>query len=257
MKRAAVIIYGTLSYIFFAITLLYFVGFVIGIGVPKTVDTGGGQTRFLEALLTNCVLIGLFGLQHSVMARQGFKDWWTKLIPPPVERSTYVLFASVMLGLLIWYWQPMPTLVWNVEHLAGRVLIYALFLFGVAMFLISTCLIDHFELFGLKQVYAYFSNQKPSSPVYRTPFLYKLMRHPLILGLIIVFWSTPRMTVGHLVLAAGMTAYCFIGVSYEERDLVSKFGDSYRKYQRSTPMLLPTLSRKREPPRNQSADRYA
>lgn len=257
MKRAAVIVYGTLSYIFFTFVLLYFVGFVIGFGVSKTVDAGGSQTSFLQALLTNCALIGLFGLQHSVMARKGFKDWWTKLVPPPVERSTYVLFSSVMLGLLIWYWQPMPGLVWSVEQLAGRLLIYALFLFGVAMFLISTCLIDHFELFGLKQAYSYFLNRKPSSPAYKTPFLYKLMRHPLILGLIIVFWSTPHMTVGHMVLAAGMTLYCFIGVSYEERDLVSKFGDSYREYQRSTPMLVPMLSRKSEPPTTQSVDRYA
>lgn len=260
MKRAAVVVYGTICYIVFACSLLYFVGFMNNLGVPKSIDVGnvgGGPMSLLQALLIDCGLIGLFGLQHSVMARKGFKSWWTKLVPTVIERSTYVLFASAMLILLLWQWRPIPVFIWHIDHVAGRLMFHALFCFGVALFVLSTCLIDHFELFGLKQAYLYFVGRKPSQPMYKTPFLYKLMRHPLILGLIILFWSTPDMTVGHLVLAAGMTAYCLIGVSFEERDLVHNFGDSYRAYQRSTPMLLPIPSRRSSKRRGQSVDRYA
>lgn len=236
--RVLTLSYGGLTYLIFLGTFLYAIGFVSQYVVPKTIDSGPASA-LPTALLTNLVLMSIFAVQHSGMARQGFKRLFARFASPAIERSTYVLLASLTLILLFWQWQPMPTVLWNIEDpvLAG-VAIAGGFL-GWLIVLYSTFLISHFELFGLTQVVAHFAGRMVEPVRFKTPGLYRLIRHPIYLGFIIAFWCTPTMTLGHLLFAAVTTAYIFVGIYLEERDLVSMFGDQYRRYRERVAMLLP------------------
>lgn len=242
--RLAAFGYGAAVYLFFLAAFLYFIGFVAGLVVPKGVNDGPTVATGV-ALVTDLALIALFGIQHSVMARPAFKRVWTKLVPKPVERSTYVLFAALVLVLLMWLWKPIPGHVWVVENPAGFWALWALFALGWAVLLASTYMTDHFDLFGLRQVFLYLAG-RPYTPVaFKARFLYRHMRHPLYTGFLIAFWATPDMTVGRLVLAGGLSAYIVVGTLFEERDLVKAFGDRYRAYCKDMPRYLPRLRPKR------------
>jgi protein-S-isoprenylcysteine O-methyltransferase Ste14 len=231
-------LYGVVAYFAFFGTILYAIGFTAGLLVPKTID-GGVVSSTEEALAVNLLLLSLFAVQHSVMARKPFKAWWTQYVPKSVERSTYVLFSSLALILLFWQWRPMPTIVWQIAEPAVGAAILAISLFGWVIVFSSTFLINHFELFGLHQVANNLTGRAMPTPRFRTPLYYKFVRHPLYLGLIIAFWAAPTMTVGHLLFAAVTTAYIFVGILLEERDLVDLFGDDYRRYKDRVSMLLP------------------
>ncbi len=237
------LVYGVVCYVLFFASFLYLVVFVGGDALPfvdglKSVDSGSSPLAGAPAALVNIGLLLLFGLQHSVMARQGFKRVLTKLVSPNVERSTYVLVTALILFALYAYWIPMPGMVWEITGMWSTIML-VLFFVGVGMVLLSTFLINHFELFGLAQVWARFTGKPQAESEFRTPLLYKVVRHPLYLGMIIFFWATPLMTTGHLLFAAIWTAYIFVGVGYEERDLLHAFGDKYRDYARRVPSIFP------------------
>lgn len=238
MRHRIALAYGTLSYGLFLAVFLYAIGFVGDFLVPKTVDSGPAGAPW-PAVVVNLALLGLFGFQHSVMARPGFKKWWTKVVPQPVERSTYVLFASLALALVFWQWRPLPAEVWSLEGAWARGLAWGLFALGWAIVLASTFMISHAHLFGLRQVSDYHRQRAPSSPGFQTPGLYRHLRHPIMLGFLIGFWATPRMTVGHLLFAGVASGYILVGVSLEERDMLRTFGERYRAYRRQVPMFLP------------------
>lgn len=238
MKRIAAFLYGTAAYVFFLVTFLYAIGFVTGLVVPKTIDSGP-VTPFAQALIVNLVLLTIFALQHSVMARKPFKRWWTQFVPEPIERPTYVLFASLALALLLWQWQPMPEIVWKVTNPVLATALIGLSLFGWVIVLLSTFMINHFELFGLHQVVAYLGGKTMPTAEFKTPGFYKLVRHPIYFGFIVAFWATPIMTQGHLLFALVTTAYILVGIMLEERDLIALFGDQYRRYREQVSMLIP------------------
>jgi protein-S-isoprenylcysteine O-methyltransferase Ste14 len=240
--RVLAVAYGGVSYLIFLGTLLYAVGFVGDLLVPKSVDTGPPESP-AEAVAVNLLLLGLFAVQHSVMARPGFKRVWTRLVPPPVERSTYVLASSLLLALVFWQWRPLPGVVWEVRQPAAAAALWVLFGAGWLVVLVSSFLIDHFDLFGLRQVCLY-ATGRPYSPLpFRTPALYRVVRHPIMLGFLIAFWAAPVMTWGHLLFAATTTAYIFVGVGLEERDLRTAFGGAYEQYRRRVGMIVPRVGK--------------
>ena len=238
MGKIIAFLYGLAAYVVFFFTFLYAIGFVTGLIVPKTIDTGA-VVPLAEALIVNLLLMSLFAVQHSVMARKPFKRWWTQFVPASIERSTYVLLASLALVLLFWQWRPMPAVVWQITHPQIAMAVMALSFVGWLLVLTSTFLINHFELFGLHQVVDNLAGRTMPAPRFKTPVLYKLVRHPIYLGFIIAFWAAPTMTVGHLLFAAVTTAYIFVGIALEERDLVELFGDEYRRYRERVSMLIP------------------
>lgn len=238
--RFAALTYGVACYAIFFAVFLYLVAFLADFAVPKTVDSGLA-TEVGRALLVNAALLALFGLQHSVMARPGFKRAWTRIVPAPVERSTYVLASSLVLIVLFWQWQPIQAPVWEIESGAARAALYGLFGFGVALVLYSTLLIDHFDLFGLRQVALYFRRRSYSERSFVMPVLYRFVRHPLYIGWLVTFWAAPTMTAGHFLFALGMSAYILVAIPLEERDLEALHGDSYRRWRERTPMFVPRL----------------
>jgi protein-S-isoprenylcysteine O-methyltransferase Ste14 len=240
MKSAAVV-YGVVVYAIFFVTFLYAVGFVAGAPLPKGIDSGP-VVGVSEALVVDLLLLGLFAVQHSLMARSAFKAWWTRFVPKPVERSTYVLFSSLCLILLYWQWRPLPTPVWSVAA-PWRALLWAVCALGWATVLLSTFLINHFDLFGLRQVWAYRLGKEIPPPDFKTPLFYKVVRHPIYLGFIVAFWVTPTMSQGHLLFAIATTAYILIGIQLEERDLLEVFGARYEAYRGEAGMLYPKMPR--------------
>ena len=239
MRRFAILGYGTVCYAVFFATFLYLVGFLGNLGVPRSID-GPGEGPWLAALVGNAALLLLFGLQHSAMARPAFKARLTRVLPRAAERSTYVLATSAVLVLTFWLWQPMPALVWETGG-AVRIALTGLFFAGVGLVLYSTCLIDHFDLFGLRQVVLQFRGRPYTEKNFVTPSLYKLVRHPLYVGWLTVFWAAPEMSVGHLLFSLFNTGYILVAIGYEERDLADALGEDYRRYRASTPMFVPRL----------------
>jgi methanethiol S-methyltransferase len=241
-------LYGIVAYVIFFATFLYMVGFVGNLIVPKSIDVGlpfgAAEVPQAAALLINAALISVFALQHSVMARPAFKRWWTRFVPKALERSTYVLLASAALILLFMQWRPMATpVVWRVDGAAAMALV-AVHWTGWGVLLASTFLLDHFELFGLKQVFMRLVGREAPAPVFRTPLFYRRVRHPIYLGFLLAFWAAPVMTAGHLLFTAGMSIYILIGIWFEERDLIALFGDRYRAYREQVSMLLPLPGRR-------------
>jgi protein-S-isoprenylcysteine O-methyltransferase Ste14 len=241
-KRVVVLAYGIACYVVFLATFLYAIGFIGGVATPTTLD-GPASGPPAAALAINAALLALFAVQHSVMARPWFKAWWTRIVPAPAERSTYVLLSSLALILLFWQWRPMGGEVWSVTDPIGRAVLYALFAFGWLLVLVSTFLINHFDLFGLRQVWLHFVGQPYTTLHFATPGPYRLVRHPLYVGWLFAFWMTPTMTVAHLVFAVATTAYILIAIQLEERDLVAVHGPEYEDYRYRVPMIVPRLRR--------------
>jgi protein-S-isoprenylcysteine O-methyltransferase Ste14 len=238
MKKTLFLFYGIVSYIIFFATFCYAVGFVSTLLVPKHIDSIP-QSPLSYALMVNAGLLTLFALQHSIMARPAFKKWWTQIVPDPIERSTYVLFASLCLIILFQYWQPMGGIVWQVDSEPVQLFLKLLCLFGFGIVLVSTFLINHFDLFGLRQVWFYFIGRQYEPLPFRTPFFYKYVRHPLYLGFMIAFWSAPTMTIAHLFFAVMTTVYMLTAIRFEENDLIKQFGTRYLEYKKSAPMIIP------------------
>lgn len=244
MGRAIAFIYGVVCYAIFFLTFLYLYGFLANLPqLPRTIDVGPAAGTGI-AFAINLALIALFGIQHTVMARPEFKEKWTRIVPKPIERSTYVLLTSLVLILLFWLWRPMTgTVIWEAESAWGQYLGWAVFVGGFALVLLSTFVIDHFDLFGLKQVWVNLRQKAYAHPGFKVTFFYKFVRHPLYVGWIMTFWGTPTMTMGHLLFAVGMTGYILIAIRYEERDLVRFLGDDYARYRESVPMLIPRFGK--------------
>jgi len=239
MNRSLAVLYGGASYTAFLATFLYAIAFVAGVGVPKHIDNGAGAPVW-TALAIDIGLLTLFAVQHSGMARPAFKRWWTRFVPPAIERSTFVLISSAVLALLFWLWRPLPHVVWQVDAGLARCVLWGVSLFGWLLVLTSSFTINHFELFGLRQVWLHARGRVAKDEPFVIRAMYRIVRHPLMLGFLIAFWVTPTMTIGHLLFTAVITGYIFVAVKFlEERDLVAMHGDTYRDYQRKVPMLLP------------------
>jgi protein-S-isoprenylcysteine O-methyltransferase Ste14 len=243
MAGFVAVLYGVVAYGFTLVALLYLIGFVGNIIVPKSIDSGA-PGPLLQSVVGNTMLIVLFAIQHSVMARQGFKRWWTRIVPPAVERSTYVLFTSFVLLILYWQWQPIPAPVWTVQDPIVAGAINGVFWLGWVVLVASTFMLSHFELFGLSQVFARLFGKQLSGAKFRTPLLYRHVRHPIYLGVLLAVWATPAMTAGHLLFALVITGYILIGIQLEEHDLIQQFGDQYRRYRQHAAMLVPLPGRK-------------
>jgi protein-S-isoprenylcysteine O-methyltransferase Ste14 len=240
--KIATLAYGLVCYLLFLAIFLYAIGFVGNLVVPKSIDSGP-QVPLAEALALDFLLLALFALQHSVMARPGFKRWWTRLVPVPVERSTYVLVSSLLLGLLFWQWRPIPGVVWDIQQPLALAALWGLFSAGWVIVLVSTLLIDHFDLFGLRQAVFYATGKPYSPPLFRVAAFYRVVRHPIMLGFIVAFWATPVMTWGHFLFALMTTVYIIVAVHLEERDLRDAHGRLYEEYQRRVSMLVPWVGK--------------
>lgn len=239
IPRVAALIYGIASYLVFLGSILYAMIFIGNYSMPKSIDAGS-ESGLALSILVDVVLLGSFAVQHSVMARPAFKRWWTAIIPASCERSTYVLASSLLLILIFWQWRPIGTTIWQVEGWLAA-LLTAIYWIGWLTALTSTYMIDHFELFGLRQVFDALRGAAARLPMFKTPLLYRFVRHPLLLGFLLVFWAAPHMTVGHLLFAVMTTGYILVGIRLEERDLVAEFGATYEQYRRRVPMLMPRL----------------
>jgi protein-S-isoprenylcysteine O-methyltransferase Ste14 len=241
VKRSAVLLFGVAAYAMFLGVFLYAVGFVGNFLTPTRLD-GAPESPFGKAIAINFGLLGLFAVQHSVMARTWFKNWWTRFVPEPIERSVYVLTTNIVLGILFWQWEPMGSVVWNVQNPIGRIVIYTLFAVGWATVLYTTFLINHFDLFGLRQVWLYFRGKSYTPLGFVTPGPYRIVRHPMYIGWMTAFWATPTMTVAHLTFALGVTGYILTAIVFEERDLVRLLGKNYADYREKTPMFVPRFA---------------
>jgi protein-S-isoprenylcysteine O-methyltransferase Ste14 len=240
MMGFVALLYGVAVYVLFLATFCYAIAFAGNLWVPKTIDSGA-VVSVAEALGVNLLLLAVFALQHSIMARRSFKRWWTRIVSPAVERSTFVLAATAALALLLWQWRPIPEpVIWRVENPAAIQALWAVFWLGWAVLLLATFLINHFELFGLRQVFSRLIGREIPEAEFRTPFLYRYVRHPIYLGFLLGFWAAPVMTAGHLLFAIGSTGYILVGIWFEERDLIAQFGDRYRRYRDQVGMLLPS-----------------
>lgn len=240
MARFTILIYGVVSYLIFFATFLYAIGFMGNLVVPKSIDSGASGP-LLTALLINVALLSIFAIQHSVMARPAFKSWWTRIIPKAAERSTYTLLSSLALILMFHLWRPMGGVIWQIEETTGQIILYSLFGFGWALVLVSTFLINHFDLFGLRQVWLNFVGRDYTDLKFGTPGPYKLVRHPLYLGWLFAFWATPTMTVAHLAFAIITTIYILLAIRLEEHDLVTALGEDYANYRERVPMIIPFI----------------
>ena len=253
MKRIVAFVYGIACYAVFFATLLYAIGFIGNFGVPKSIDSGP-EGSIVLALAIDGALLALFAVQHSVMARPWFKRQWTRIVPAPVERSTYVLFSSAALLLMFWLWRPIGGVIWRLDEGIAATLILGLYVAGLLIVLLSTFLINHFDLFGLRQVYLYASGREYAQLEFRTPFFYRYVRHPLYFGWLLTFWSAPVMTVAHLFFAVMTTAYIFMAIRFEEADLAVMHGENYRRYRQQVPMIVPALGAKTTPRRTAAAN---
>ncbi|NLX99552.1 MAG: isoprenylcysteine carboxylmethyltransferase family protein [Rhodopirellula sp.] len=243
MGRFLTLIYGTVAYGAFFVAFLYMIGFFGNMVVPKSIDSGV-PAPLGQALLVNLALVGLFAVQHSVMARTAFKSWWTRFVPTPMERSTFVLLTSLILALLFWQWRSIPTIIWDIQNPLAAALLTGLFFLGWLTVLYSSAIIDHFDLFGLRQVYLHFRNRPYTHPPFAVRSLYRIVRHPLMVGMLIAFWATPTMTAGHLLLSLLLTGYILVGVTLEERDLARHLGRDYDLYRSQTPKFMPSLPKR-------------
>jgi protein-S-isoprenylcysteine O-methyltransferase Ste14 len=241
LGRALTLVYGVVTYLFFFCTFLYLIGFVGNWVVPKGIDDGPPAASTASAVLVNVILLSLFAVQHTIMARPAFKAVWTRWVPWHLERSTFVLLSTAILAFMAWQWRPLPASVWHVENAGAAALLSGISLAGWAIVLIATCLIDHFELFGLRQTVAYALGRPAEPPAFKERLFYKWVRHPLMLGFLIAFWATPTMSQGHLLFAVVTTAYILVAIQIEERTLVHLHGDRYRDYQRRVSMIVPFL----------------
>ena len=239
----ASLFYGIAAYLIFLVTFLYAIAFVGNLAVPKTIDSGTAGPIF-TAIAVDVLLLGLFAIQHSVMARPAFKRAWTRFIPNAIERSTFVLFTNAVLIILYWQWQPLLGIVWSVASPSIALILQAIFWIGWSIVLVSTFLINHFELFGLQQVYARLRGKPLPAPTFKMPAIYKWVRHPIYFGFLLAFWATPTMTLGHLLFAFATTGYILIGIWFEERNLIDVFGEQYRRYRKEVPMLIPFPKKK-------------
>jgi len=245
MQRTVIFIYGLVCYLFFFATFYYAIGFVTGLVVPKAINDGTPGPAW-QAVLINVAFLSLFAIQHTIMARPGFKRWWTQIIPPPMERSTFVLVATAILAAMMYFWRPIPDVIWNVEQPVVRGLLTAISLLGFAIVLYASFLIDHFDLFGLRQVILHLRGREYTQRPFMERSLYRIVRHPLMLGFLIAFWVTPTMTLGHLLFAGVTTGYILFGTWIEERDLVKQHGEAYLSYRRRVRGLVPIPKGKQE-----------